>query len=102
MLSLGHIVGKEQLKPDSEKVTVIKQAPRPITKKHLGLVGFYRKFVPNFAYIALQLTDLTKKGSPTKIAWDQCHELAFQKLKSALTHCPIMKLPDVKDIFILD
>jgi hypothetical protein len=102
---LGHIVGDEQLKPDSEKVTVIKQAPRPITKKQLrsflGLVGFYRKFVPNFAYIALPLTDLTKKGSPTKIAWDQCHELAFQTLKSALTHCPILKLPDIQDVFIL-
>lgn len=32
---------------------------------------------------------------------DQCHELAFQVLKSSLTQCPILKLPDIKDVFIL-
>ena len=66
---LGHIVGDEQLKPDSEKVTVIKQAQYQLPRNFLILWGlFYCKIVPNFAHIALPLIDLTKKGSPTKLA----------------------------------
>nr|XP_022307941.1 uncharacterized protein LOC111113940 [Crassostrea virginica] len=102
---LGHMIGNEQLKPDSDKVEVIRNAPRPQTKKQLrsvlGLIGFYRKFVPNFAQIAAPLTDLTKKGCPTKLVWNQSHDLAFQSLKCSLTQFPILKLPNIKEVFIL-
>ena len=102
---LGHMIGNEQLKPDSDKVEVIRNAPRPQTKKQLrsflGLIGFYRKFVPNFAQIAAPLTDLTKKGCPTKLVWNHSHDLAFQSLKCSLTQFPILKLPNIKEVFIL-
>ena len=62
---LGHIVGNESISPNPDKVEVIQTAIRPGTKKQLrsflGLVGFYRKFVPNFSLVALPLTDLTKE-----------------------------------------
>ncbi|XP_052692422.1 uncharacterized protein LOC128170699 isoform X2 [Crassostrea angulata] len=102
---LGHVVGNEELKPDFDKVEAICNAPIPVTKKQLrsflGLVGFYRKFVPNFAQIASPLTDLTKKGLPTKLKWEDAHNLAFQTLKASLTKCPILKLSDIKETFIL-
>ena len=102
---LGHVIGNEQLRPMSDKVKAIQDAPRPGTKKQLrsflGLIGFYRKFVPNFACIALPLTDLTRKGCPTKLVWEKCHEIAFQSLKSSLIHSPILKLPNIKESFIL-
>ena len=89
---LGHMIGNEHLKPDSDKVEVIRNAPRPQNKKQLrsflGLIGFYRKFVPNFAHIAAPLTDLTKKGCPTKLVWNPSHDLAFQSLKCSLTQYP--------------
>ncbi|XP_065939358.1 uncharacterized protein [Magallana gigas] len=102
---LGHVVGNEKLKPDFDKVEAICNAPIPVTKKQLrsflGLVGFYRKFVPKFAQIASPLTDLTKKGLPTKLKWEDAHNLAFQTLKASLTKCPILKLPNIKETFIL-
>ena len=57
---LGHIVGQGTLKPKPDKVKAIQQAERPTTKTHiksfLGLAGYYRKFVPNFATVAVPLT----------------------------------------------
>lgn len=102
---LGHVVGNEQLRPMSDKIKAIQDAQRPETKEQLrsflGLIGFYRKFVPNFACIALPLTDLTKKGNPTKLVWENCHEIAFRTLKSSLINSPILKLPNLKESFIL-
>lgn len=62
---LGHIVGEEMVQPHPDKVRAVQEANRPVTKKQLrsflGLVNFYRKFIPNCAHISLPLTDLTRK-----------------------------------------
>ena len=53
---LGHIVSGDGLKPVPEKLSSIQQMPRPYTpkevKQFLGLVGYYRKFIPRYADIA--------------------------------------------------
>ncbi|XP_062599575.1 uncharacterized protein LOC134261133 [Saccostrea cucullata] len=102
---LGHIVGENQLKPNPDKVRAIQEAPAPNTKRQLrsflGLLSFYRKFIPNFSSVALPLTDLTKKGSPNKIIWNQPQEKSFQSLKAMLLKSPILKLPDLSKQFIL-
>ena len=102
---LGHFVGDDKLKPHPDKVKAMGEAPRPVTKKQvrsfLGLVGFYRKFIPNFSCIALPLTDLTKKGQPSTVVWENAQENAFQSLRCALVRFPILKLPDFTKIFVL-
>lgn len=102
---LGHVIGENKLKPHPDKVKSMIDAPRPVTKKQvrsfLGLLGFYRKFIPNFASVALPLTDLTKKGQPNTVVWEDIHEKSFQTLKHALIKFPILKLPDVTQQFIL-
>ena len=65
---LGHKVGKGEVAMEEEKLERIQDAPAPTTRKQvrsfLGLAGFYRKFIPNYAEITAPLTDLTKKGQP--------------------------------------
>ena len=83
----------------------IRQAPSPANKKQLrsflGLVGYYRSFVPNFAAIAAPLTDLTKRGSPEKLLWTYVQEQAFETLKSHVCAKPVLCLPDINKPFIL-
>ena len=79
---VGHRVGGNRIEPRTALVQTIKEYPRPETKKQirsfLGLVGYYRKFIPNFSSRAAVLTDLTRGKSPTKIKWKDAHEFAFQ------------------------
>ena len=103
---LGHEIQDQALKPKSDKVKVIKEAPVPTTKKQvrsfLGLMGFYRRFIPNFSEIAYPLTELTKKGQPNKIQnWQESHDKAFKELKEKIINPPILKLPQINEPFII-
>ena len=102
---LGHIMSKGLIKPVPGKVDAILSAPRPRTKKEvrsfLGLVGYYRKFIPNFAAIAVPISDLTKNGKATNVEWGEAQELAFTTLKSRITTAPILHLPDTEKTYVL-
>ena len=60
---LGHILGTEGIKPVPAKTEAIRAMHPPVNPKQvrafLGLVGYYRKFIKNFAKIAKPLTMLT-------------------------------------------
>ena len=95
---LGHRLEQGMLGLHEENVEKIKNAPRPGTKKQVrsfvGLAGYYRDFIPNFAAIAAPLSDLTRKGQPTRVEWGQAKEKAYQTIKFHLTNEPILRLPD--------
>jgi hypothetical protein len=63
---LGHVVSKEGVATDPDKVAAIKSWPTPKSgkdiKSFLGLAGYYRKFVQNFGVTSHPLTTLLKKG----------------------------------------
>ena len=63
-------------------------------RSFLGLIGYYRMFVQNFAGKAEPLTDLTTKGRPNIPVWEEKHQQAFDELKSVLANPPVLKLPD--------
>ena len=102
---LGHMVRQGQVLPQEDKVTKVEKARPPETKKELraflGLVGYYRKFIPDFATIALPLTDQTKGGRQRRMEWtNECQE-AFETLKRKLTSSPVLLLPDPSKTFVL-
>ena len=102
---LGHVVGKGTLQPQPDKLTQVRNAKRPETKKELrsflGFVGYYRRFIPNFAALAVPLTDLTKAKLPNRIEWGEPQEVAFTALKNRLSTPPILHLPDCTRQFFL-
>jgi len=102
---VGHKVGGDKIEPRAALVQAIERFPRPQTKKQvksfIGLVGYYRKFIPNFSERAAVLTDLTKGQKPTKLVWQEQQESAFQDLKNALRTSPVLRPPHWNEPFIL-
>ena len=102
---LGHCVGNAQLSTNPVLIQKVQDTERPTTKKQvrsfLGLSGYYRRYIPNYAHIAVPLTDLTRKGQPNKLKWETTHENAFQTLKARLVKPPILQLPDAAKQFVL-
>ena len=101
---LGHIVGNGEVRPGIDKIQAVADFPRPENTKDvrsfLGLSGYYRRFIPDYATIALPLTDLTRKRSKS-ITWTAECENAFQQLKARLTREPVLKSPDFSKPFVL-
>ena len=93
---LGHLISGEGIKPLPEKLESIKEMPPPTTpkevKQFLGLIGYYRKFVPRFADVARPLTNLTRLDQPFE--WSDKCQASFELLKEALIKEPILRFPD--------
>ena len=70
---LSHIVSKDGLKPDPDKVKAVEQMPQPTCKQEvlrfLGFVNYISKFLPRLAEVAQPLRDLTTKDA--KFTWEK-------------------------------
>jgi len=101
---LGHVVSREGIKTDPEKISAVRDWPIPRTKKQvrsfLGFCSYYRKFVRGFSLIAKPLFSLTEDS--VKFVWTEKCEEAFKKLKEHLINSPILSYPDNQGCFILD
>ncbi|GBG71953.1 hypothetical protein CBR_g10890 [Chara braunii] len=100
---LGYVVTRGGLRPDSQKVATVKEAPVPTSltqvRAFLGLASYYRRFIKGFAAIARPLTNLLRKEQP--LHWDDECDQAFGALKDALVTTPILIRPDPFRQFIL-
>ena len=100
---LGHILGMEGIRPVPVKTEAIKAMHPPVNPKQvrafLRLVGYYRKFIKNFAKIVKPLTMLTCMD--VKFEWKETHHCAFMKLKDAIIKAPILRNPDTTKPYIV-
>ena len=84
---LGHIVSADGMRPEAAKVAAIQKLPAPKNaeqvRSYMGVIGFYRCYVPNFSSIAQPLNALLKKTS--LFTWTDEHASAYAQLKHALT-----------------
>ena len=100
---LGHLISDEGIQPLPEKLESIAKMPVPQNakqvKQFLGLVGYYRKFVPHFSDIARPLTQLTRKNEGFN--WSTECDKCFHMLKDYLQEAPILRYPDPTADYIL-
>ena len=104
-LYMGHVIGSGGVEPEVSKVAAVNRFETPKTKTQvpafLGITGYYRWIIPNYAAMALPLTELTEKCAPTQVIWTTQCEAAFQELKRLLCSAPILASPDFDKPFIL-
>lgn len=103
MQFLGHIISSEGIRVDPAKIEAVVNWSSPKTptevRSFLGLAGYYRRFVQDFAKIASPLTKLTRKNE--KFIWNEKCEESFQELKKRLVTAPVLVLPDSQGNFVI-
>ena len=92
---LGYIVNRDGIHTDPEKVKAIAKLTQPRDLKgvrsSLGMTGFYRQCLPDYAQIAEPLEELKRKYS--HFVWGPSQSKAFEKLKQLLTSSHVMTAP---------
>ena len=96
LVYLGHVVSGKGIRPDLRLVEAIEHFPIPTSVEHvrrfLGLAGYYRMYVEDFATIAEPLTKLLRKK--TEYIWGEEQQQAFNTLRQALMKGPVLRHPN--------
>ena len=96
---LGHHVDSDGIRPLEAKVQVIRDFPLPKShrklREFLGLVNFYRRFLPHAADLLYPLTQLLgNSNSGTKeVNWTETAQAAFNAAKDALANTTLLNHP---------
>lgn len=124
---LGHVVDAQGVHTDPDKVSALRDWPRPGNreelKRFLGFSGYYRRFVEGYSKIAKPLNSLTagyyppkKRGkvykrdrpknfvtprAPFDAEWTPECESAFRTLIDKLTSAPVLAFADPKLPYVL-
>nr|GEX74549.1 gypsy/Ty3 retroelement polyprotein [Tanacetum cinerariifolium] len=100
---LGYVITREGVATNKSKIEAMQQWLTLTNLKQLrgflGLTGYYRRFVKNYALINYPLTQLLKKNG---FKWSETDQAAFDQLKQAMKEAPVLKLPNFIELFILE
>ena len=98
---LGVIMGEGQVEMEEEKVGRVLKWPTPQcvrdVRKFLGLANYYRRFMKDFAKVALLMNRLTRKDEKWK--WGKEQQAAFEQIKAISTTRPVLATPDLNKEF---
>lgn len=96
--NLGYVVGHGQVYPPRDKVETINTFAAPhcrrALQRFLSMIGYYRRFIPEYSTVLVPLTDLLRKDK--KWEWSAACELAFTTIRH-----PILRAPDINRSFVL-
>ena len=92
-----------RIKPDMDKVKAVLEFKTPSIVKQvrqfLGLTGYYRRFIQNYARQAEPLHALTRKD--TAFHWDEKCQESMDILKECVTSAPVLCFPDFARPFFI-
>nr|GEW16251.1 putative mitochondrial protein [Tanacetum cinerariifolium] len=100
---LGHIISAQGVSTYPSKIEAMQKWPIPSTIKQLrgflGLTGYYRRFIKDYASISQPLVALTKKDA---FEWNPSAEVAYHVLKEAMVKAPVLALPNFEQEFVVE
>ena len=100
---LGHIISKDGIRIDPDRIQAILQMPHPRNIKELqaflGKINFLRRFIPNLAELIRLLNNMLKRDS--KVKWIVEANQAFEGIKLALTQTHVLTNPQFDREFII-
>ena len=95
---LGHLVTKDGVKKQPEKVQAIKDLPVPKVKDELhtflGMCAWYQSFIPHFSTKAAPLYKLL--GKRMTFTWTEEQQKSFDELKTAMCSDNILSSIDYR------
>ena len=98
---LEHIISKDGVKIDLERVEAIKKVPLPHNKKALqsfnGQINFIRRFIPNLAELMKPMQKLLKKDA--KFEWDSEGKEAFRSIQDCIGRSQVLTSPNYSKEF---
>ena len=99
---MGHVISKDGLKPDPDKVTAIKNMPKPESKSEvltlLGFVNYLSKFLPKLSEVSAPLRELTTEQA--EFTWASQHNEAFVTIQQLVIQHPVLKFYNIEEVTI--
>ncbi|CAH8491960.1 unnamed protein product, partial [Dicrocoelium dendriticum] len=90
---LGHRISASGIEALPDKIQALKDYPAPSSfkqlRRFLGLVNYYRRFIPNCASIVQPMTDLLR-GKQRSFHFADDARLSFEKLKDAISNIALL------------
>lgn len=96
---LGHQITKDGITPLPDKVQAILEYPPPTSirslRRFLGLVNFYRRFIPTCSTLLQPLEALlsTSQAESAALPWDTVADQAFSAVKTKLAQATLLHHP---------
>uniref|UniRef100_A0A5S6QYA9 RNA-directed DNA polymerase n=1 Tax=Trichuris muris TaxID=70415 RepID=A0A5S6QYA9_TRIMR len=96
---LGSRISSAGIMPSPDKIQTIRDFPRPTDKKallkFLGMVNFYRRWIPNAARLEAPIYAIVPKAGQTFV-WSTAAAEAFDTIKTTLVNCTLLTHPNPK------
>ena len=94
---MGHILSKNGLQPDPDKVEAIDKMPEPeniqAVQRITGVINYLGRYIPNLSEKLEPLRSLTRADS--EFVWNaDIHGKAFAEVKQILRNAPVLKYFD--------
>lgn len=93
---LGQEISKEGIKPGEHKVEALLNAPTPSNvrevRQFMGMAGYFRKYIPEFASRTACITKLTKNDM--EFVWGIDQEIAKKYVNAYLSRRPLLTVFD--------
>ena len=100
---LGHIISKEGIRIDPDRVSAILKVEEPRSKKEvqsfIRQVNFLRRFIPSFVEILMNITNMQRKDN--EIMWIVEAKKSFKDIKQAISEAHVLVSPDFDKYFLV-